>query len=151
MPTSGPTAWGLPVRLWLSDKQDAFVQGIAAEFPAVPHRYCQNHVLRDLAKPTLEKDSHAKMQMRKKVCGLREIERDVLERRRQGQAPSEAKREIRTEPAERTKRVPLERSGERGIEQAPSSPPVSPGDDAPPCAGAAPRKGPLGTRSRARW
>jgi hypothetical protein len=69
---------GLPVRLWLSDKQDAFVKGIAAEFPAVPHRYCQNHFLRDLAKPTLEKDSHAKVQMRKKVRGLRDIEREVL-------------------------------------------------------------------------
>jgi hypothetical protein len=24
--------------LWLSDKHDAFVTGIAAEFPGVPHR-----------------------------------------------------------------------------------------------------------------
>ena len=31
--------------LWLSDKQDAFVTGIAAEFPEVPHRYCDNHFL----------------------------------------------------------------------------------------------------------
>jgi hypothetical protein len=77
---------GLPVQLWLSDKQDAFVKGIAAEFPDVPHRYCQNHFLRNLAKPTLEKDSHAKVQMRKKVRGLRDIERDVLEQRRQRQA-----------------------------------------------------------------
>ena len=29
---------GLPVRCWISDKQDAFVTGIAAEFPGVPHR-----------------------------------------------------------------------------------------------------------------
>ena len=42
---------GKPVALWLSDKQDAFVTGIAAEFPDVPHRYCDNHFLRDLAKP----------------------------------------------------------------------------------------------------
>ena len=27
-----------PVALWLSDRQDAFVTGIAAEFPDVPHR-----------------------------------------------------------------------------------------------------------------
>jgi hypothetical protein len=74
---------GLPVRLWLSDKQDAFVKGIVAEFPNVPHRYCQNHFLRDLAKPTLEKDSHAKVQMRKKVRGLRDIEREVLRQRHQ--------------------------------------------------------------------
>jgi hypothetical protein len=69
---------GLPVRCWLSDKQDAFVTGIAAEFPGVPHRYCANHFLRDLAKPMLEADSHAKVQMRKEVRGLRAIERAVL-------------------------------------------------------------------------
>jgi hypothetical protein len=50
-----------PVELWMSDQQDAFVTGVAAEFPKVPHRYCQNHFLRDLAKPMLEKDSHAKV------------------------------------------------------------------------------------------
>jgi hypothetical protein len=69
-----------PVALWLSDKQDAFVTGIAAEFPDVPHRYCDNHFLRDVAKPVLEADSHAKVQMRRRVRGLRKIERAVLER-----------------------------------------------------------------------
>jgi len=70
------------VVLWISDKQDAFVAGIAAEFPGVPHRYCDNHFLRDVARPVLEADSHAKVQMRKKVRGLRGIERSVLSRRR---------------------------------------------------------------------
>jgi hypothetical protein len=73
---------GLPVQLWLSDKQDAFVTGIAAEFADVPHRYCANHFLRDLAKPMLESDSHAKVQMRSKVRGLRGIEREILQQRR---------------------------------------------------------------------
>jgi hypothetical protein len=71
-------ALGKPVGLWLSDCQDAFVTGIAAEFPDVPHRYCANHFLRDVAKPVLEADSHAKVQMRKKVRGLRKIEQAVL-------------------------------------------------------------------------
>jgi hypothetical protein len=62
----------------MSDKQEAFLQAIAAEFPEVPHRYCQNHFLRDVAKPVLEADSHAKVTMRKKVRGLRAIERDML-------------------------------------------------------------------------
>jgi hypothetical protein len=75
-------ALGKSVVLWVSDKQDAFVTGIAAEFPDVPHRYCGNHFLRDLAKPVLEADSHAKVQMRQKVRGLRAIERSVLDRRR---------------------------------------------------------------------
>jgi hypothetical protein len=72
---------GKPVALWLSDCQDAFVKGIAVEFPDVPHRYCQNHFLRDVAKPVLEADSHAKVQMRKKVRGLRKIEQAVLKQR----------------------------------------------------------------------
>ena len=57
------------VGLWISDKQDAFVTGIAAEFPGVPHRYCDNHFLRDLAKPVSEADSHAKVQMRTQGAG----------------------------------------------------------------------------------
>jgi hypothetical protein len=68
----------IPVALWMSDKQDAFVKAIAAEFPGVPHCYCQNHFLRDVAKEVLEADSHAKVQMRRKVRGLRAIEREVL-------------------------------------------------------------------------
>jgi hypothetical protein len=71
-----------PVALWLSDKQDAFVTGIAAEFPDVPHRYCDNHFLRDVAKPVLEADSQAKVQMRRKVRGLRKIEQAVLKRQK---------------------------------------------------------------------
>ena len=84
-------AWALslnkPVALWISDKQDAFVTGIAAEFPGVPHRYCDNHFLRDLAKPVLEADSHAKVQMRRKVRGLRKIEQTVLKRQKAEESP----------------------------------------------------------------
>src|SRR3954465_11079082 len=77
---------GKPVALWLSDRHDAFVTGIAGEFPGVPHRYCDNHFLRDVAKPVLEADSHAKVQMRKKVRGLRKVEQAVL--KQQGAAAS---------------------------------------------------------------
>jgi len=66
------------VRAWVSDKQEAFVVTIAAEFPGVPHRYCDNHFLRDLAHEMLAKDSHAKVQMRRKVRGLRTLEKEVL-------------------------------------------------------------------------
>ena len=73
---------GKPVRLWMSDKQEAFVRGIASEFPGVPHRYCTNHFVRDVAKPVLDADSRAKVQMRRKVRGLRTIEREVFAERR---------------------------------------------------------------------
>src|SRR2546427_5337380 len=61
---------GCRIRLWMSDKQDAFVTAIASVCPDTPHRYCGNHFLRDLAKPVLELDSHAKVQMRSKIRGL---------------------------------------------------------------------------------
>jgi hypothetical protein len=81
---------GKPVRLWISDKQKAFVTGIAQVFAGVPHRYCENHFLRDLAKPVLERDSHAKVQMRRKVRGLRQVERGILDERRKDSTPSAA-------------------------------------------------------------
>lgn len=71
-----------PVVLWLSDKQDAFVTGISAEFADTPHRYCGNHFLRDVAKPVLEADSHAKVQMRRRVRGLRKIEQAAIARQK---------------------------------------------------------------------
>ena len=77
---------GCRVRMWISDKQDAFVKTIANVCPGVPHRYCSNHFLRDLAKPVLELDSHAKVQMRGKIRGLRGIEREVLKERAAAQA-----------------------------------------------------------------
>lgn len=79
---------GKPVLSWMSDKQEAFVTGIAAEFPEVPHRYCQNHFLRDLAKPVLEQDSHAKVKMRSRIRGLRAIEREVLQQQAALECPT---------------------------------------------------------------
>ena len=58
-----------PVRAWRSDKQEAFVKAIATEFPGIPHRYYQNHFLRNLAKPVLAIDRQAQVTMRSKVRG----------------------------------------------------------------------------------
>lgn len=71
----------LNIVLWVSDKQNAFLKCVAEEFPDVPHRYCENHFFRDLAKPVLELDSTAKKKMRSKIRGLRTLEREVLEAR----------------------------------------------------------------------
>lgn len=70
---------GKPVCGWMSDKQEAFVTAIAAEFPDTPHRYCANHFLRDAAAQMLDVDSHAKVQMRRKGRGLRALERAALQ------------------------------------------------------------------------
>jgi hypothetical protein len=72
---------GLKVVMWISDKQDAFLKCVAEVFPEVPHRYCENHFFRDLAKPVLNIDSTAKKKMRAKIRGLRALEREVLEAR----------------------------------------------------------------------
>jgi hypothetical protein len=76
-----------PVRVWMSEKQDAFVTAIAAEFSGTPHRSCHNHFMRDLAKPVLEMDRRAKVRRRRTVRGLRALERRVLEDRRQTAGP----------------------------------------------------------------
>jgi hypothetical protein len=76
------TPVGLSVPLWLSDQQEAFVTGIAAELPGVPPRDCVQHFLRDWAKPMLAVDSHAKVQRRRTGRGLRTIAREGLQHRR---------------------------------------------------------------------
>jgi len=116
------TQLGLPVHLWLSDKQDAFVTGIAAEFPGVPHRYCVNHFLRDLAKPMLEADSHAKVKMRSTVRGLRTIEREVLQQRRPIAAEAPAVAPVAMTPADESPAV------------VPTAPPPGTQPPAPPLA-----------------
>ena len=76
-----------PVRVWMSDKQDAFVTAIADECVGPPHRYCHNHFLRDWAQPVLDMARRAQVKMRRKVRGWRAIARRVLEERRQAAAP----------------------------------------------------------------
>ncbi len=97
-----------PVRGWMSDKQDAFVKAIAEEFSGTPHRYCQNHFMRDLAKPVLEMDSRAKVKMRRKVRGLRAIERRVLEERRTTTAPEPTAQPERSKTADMPRANPPE-------------------------------------------
>jgi len=104
---------GKPVRGWISDKQGAFVSGVEAVFPGVPHRYCANHFLRDAAKPMLEADSHAKVQMRRKVRGLRNIEQRMLAERTESAAAAAAAPP--TPPPQSTAAIP-----------APSTPPSEP-------------------------
>lgn len=74
---------GLTVRSWMTDKQSAFLSGIKKEFSGAIHRYCQNHFTRDLAKPMTEIDSTSKVQMRRKVRGLRTLEKKVLQLQRE--------------------------------------------------------------------
>jgi len=76
------TRLALPVHLWLSDKHDAFVTGIAAELPGGPQRDGVHHFLRGVAKPMLAADRHAKGTRRRTGRGLRAIAREVVPQRR---------------------------------------------------------------------
>lgn len=69
----------LKVKLWVSDKQDALLKAISKVFPRTPHQYCENHFIRDLAKPVLEADSAAKVELRKKIRGLRATEQKMAD------------------------------------------------------------------------
>jgi hypothetical protein len=46
----------------------------------VPHQLCQFHYLREAARPIYEADRHAKKELKKKVRGVRQIERQVEDR-----------------------------------------------------------------------
>jgi hypothetical protein len=109
-----------PVRVWMSEKQDAFVKAIAEEFSGPPHRYCHNHCMRDVAKPVLEMDRRAKVTMRRKVRGLRAIERRVLEARRTTTAAEP------TAPPERSKTADRPRANPPAVAAPPLAVPPEP-------------------------
>jgi len=67
----------VPVAGVISDGQHSIRKAVAEVFPEVPHQLCQFHYLREAARPIYEADRHAKKQLKKKVRGVRKIERQV--------------------------------------------------------------------------
>jgi hypothetical protein len=70
----------LPVVGVISDGQLALRQAVADVFPDVPHQLCQFHYLREAGRPVWEADRHAQTELRKRVRGVRPIERAVEDR-----------------------------------------------------------------------
>ena len=70
----------LPVVGVISDGQLALRQAVADVFPDVPHQLCQFHYLREAGRPVWEADRHAQKELRKRVRGVRPIERAVEDR-----------------------------------------------------------------------
>jgi hypothetical protein len=95
-----------PVRVWMSEKPDAFVKAIAEECSGPPPRSCQNHFRRALAKPVLEMERRAKGKRRRKVRGMRAIERRVLAERRPTPAPEPTAQPERAKTADRPRTHP---------------------------------------------
>lgn len=67
----------VPVAGVVSDGQHTIRQAVGVVFPDVPYQLCQFHYLREAARPIYEADRHAKKELKKKVRGVRAIERRV--------------------------------------------------------------------------
>src|SRR5262249_31818034 len=60
----------------IASERQRSISGAAAEvFPKGPHQLCHFHYLREAAKPIYEADRHAKKELKKRVRGVRPIER----------------------------------------------------------------------------
>jgi hypothetical protein len=68
---------GVPIEGVVSDGQQSIRKAVAQALPGVPHQLCQFHYLREAARPIYEADRNAKKQLKKKVRGVRPIERAV--------------------------------------------------------------------------
>jgi hypothetical protein len=65
----------VPIAGVISDGQHSIRKAVAEALPGVPHQLCQFHYLREAARPIYEADRHAKVLLKKKVRGIRPIER----------------------------------------------------------------------------
>jgi hypothetical protein len=70
-------ALGVPIAGVVSDGQASIRKAVAEALSGVPHQLCHFHYLREAATPVYEADRHAKVQLKKKVRGIRPIERKV--------------------------------------------------------------------------
>jgi hypothetical protein len=67
----------VPIVGAVSDGQTSIRKAVAEALKGVPHQLCHFHYLREAATPVYEADRHAKVQLKKKVRGIRPIERKL--------------------------------------------------------------------------
>jgi len=70
-------ALDVPIAAVVSDGQTSIRNAVSAALKGVPHQLCHFHYLREAALPVYEADRHAKVQLKKKVRGIRPIERKL--------------------------------------------------------------------------
>jgi hypothetical protein len=75
----------VPIVGIVSDGQLSIRGAVAEVFPDVPHQLCHFHYLREAAKPIYDADRHAKKELKKRVRGVR-----PMERRLEGRSDPEA-------------------------------------------------------------
>lgn len=66
---------GVAVRGVVSDGQHSIRRAVRAALPGVPHQLCHFHYLREAARPVFEADRRAKKELKKRVRGVRPLER----------------------------------------------------------------------------
>jgi hypothetical protein len=76
----------VPITGAVSDGQATIRQAVVQELPGVPHQLCHFHYLREAAKPIYEADRHAKKELKKRVRGVRSIERAAEDEDDDGEA-----------------------------------------------------------------
>jgi hypothetical protein len=67
----------VPITGVISDGQGSIRNAVKQALKGVPHQLCQFHYLREAAKPISEADRHAKKELKKRVRGIRRIERQA--------------------------------------------------------------------------
>jgi hypothetical protein len=70
----------VPISGVVSDGQHSIRKAVALALPGVPHQLCHFHYLREAALPIYEADRPAKKELKKRVRGIRKIERKVEQR-----------------------------------------------------------------------
>jgi hypothetical protein len=65
----------VPITGVISDGQGSIRKAVAKTLPGVPHQLCHFHYLREAARPLAEADRHAKKELKKRVRGIRKLER----------------------------------------------------------------------------
>ncbi|WP_391202781.1 transposase [Psychrobacillus sp. L4] len=70
---------GFPILGFVSDGQKSIRLAFETLSPKTPYQYCQFHFLKDIAKPVIDKDRKLKTNIKKKLRGIREIEKKAIE------------------------------------------------------------------------
>jgi hypothetical protein len=70
-------ALNIPIKGVISDGQRSIRLAVKEVFPNVPHQLCHFHFLRNIARPISEMDRALKVDLKKKVRGIKSIEKSI--------------------------------------------------------------------------
>jgi hypothetical protein len=80
----------VPITGVISDGQESIRNAVKQALKGVPHQLCHFHYFREAAKPISEADRHAKKELKKRVRGIRKIERAAEKKVEEGEDDAEA-------------------------------------------------------------